>query len=122
MSEKAHVLINYDNCVATITLNRPQRGNSLTPNMVQQLIDAFEKIKDNKDIRVVVLTGSGKYFCTGMDLTPTNQSEMGDRLKDGAKLSSFSLPAFSVILIMLVSSRISTCASTQLIQNDIWYV
>lgn len=65
---KGNVLYSVANRVATITLNRPERGNSLTPAMVVAVIEAFEKVEKDLDVHVVVLTGNGKYFCTGMDL------------------------------------------------------
>jgi enoyl-CoA hydratase/carnithine racemase len=67
------VLYSVSNRVATITLNRPERGNSITPAMVTEIIDAFERVEKDIDVQVVVLTGNGKYFCTGMDLQPGAQ-------------------------------------------------
>jgi hypothetical protein len=53
--------------VAWVRLDRPRRGNALTPSMCQQLVDVLDKVsKDvSKRIRVLILTGTGKYFCTG---------------------------------------------------------
>ncbi|KAL7748885.1 hypothetical protein RI367_005798 [Sorochytrium milnesiophthora] len=55
--------------VATITLNRPKSGNSLDSGAVQELARRLREAEDDPDVRVVVLTGSGKFFCTGMSLT-----------------------------------------------------
>lgn len=41
------------------------------------------KIKDDDNIRVVVITGNGKFFCTGMDLGSSNQAEMAARVRSG---------------------------------------
>lgn len=54
--------------VATITLNRPDRGNALTPGMVSGIIDIFRQIESETSVDIVVITGSGRFFCTGMDL------------------------------------------------------
>ncbi|WP_317451308.1 enoyl-CoA hydratase/isomerase family protein [Gordonia jinghuaiqii] len=57
-----------DNGVATITWNRPDRKNGLNKSMVDQAIDALESVWGNDACRVVVLTGAGTSFCSGMDL------------------------------------------------------
>jgi enoyl-CoA hydratase/carnithine racemase len=54
--------------VATITLNRPDRLNALTFEVYRELTDTFAQLKTNKDIRVVVITGSGRAFCSGGDV------------------------------------------------------
>lgn len=54
-----------------ITLNRPERRNSISPKMTLELLDAFRKFDEDDQIKVVVLTGSGdKAFCAGGDLAP----------------------------------------------------
>jgi methylglutaconyl-CoA hydratase len=57
----------YDSGIATITLNRPERRNALSTSLLQELLVAFEKI-ESSDAQVVVLAGSGKAFCAGLDL------------------------------------------------------
>lgn len=54
--------------IATITLNRPERLNALTFEVYRELTDTFAALRDEKDIRVVVITGSGRAFCTGGDV------------------------------------------------------
>jgi methylglutaconyl-CoA hydratase len=54
--------------VRTITLNRPERRNALTPQMQTELIDALEAASVSGTTRVVVLTGAGSAFCGGLDL------------------------------------------------------
>ncbi|MFI0451118.1 enoyl-CoA hydratase-related protein [Actinomadura sp. 6N118] len=54
--------------IATITLNRPQRMNAYTYVMRAEMLDAFDKIDADDDVRVVVVTGAGKAFCAGADL------------------------------------------------------
>lgn len=68
MSE-APILVNITNQVATITLNRPKKGNALTAAMNDHLLDILPKLANDPQVRVLVLTGAGKYFCTGMDLS-----------------------------------------------------
>src|SRR5918993_1431358 len=54
--------------IATITLNRPERLNALTFEVYRELIDTFAALKDAREVRVVVITGSGKAFCSGGDV------------------------------------------------------
>lgn len=55
--------------IATLTLNRPQSGNSLSHELVRALQAAWDEIDTDASVRVVVLAASGRLFCTGHDLT-----------------------------------------------------
>lgn len=63
------LLHEINNNILTITLNRPEQLNAFTVEMANELIAAFEKANDNDEIRAIVVTGSGKAFCAGMDLS-----------------------------------------------------
>lgn len=55
--------------VATVTLNRPEQRNALSGLMLRELVDAMGRVRDDPDVRAVVLTGAGeKVFCAGADL------------------------------------------------------
>ncbi len=54
--------------IATITLNRPERLNAITFEVYRELTDFFAKLRDEKDVRVVVITGAGRAFCSGGDV------------------------------------------------------
>jgi enoyl-CoA hydratase/carnithine racemase len=54
--------------VATITLNRPERLNALTFEVYRELTDAFAALRDETAVRVVVITGAGRAFCSGGDV------------------------------------------------------
>ncbi len=56
------------NGVATITLNRPEVYNALNDEITFELQDAFKSVAKDQSVRVVVLTGEGKAFCSGQDL------------------------------------------------------
>ncbi len=55
--------------VATITLNRPDKLNALNPQMFQDLSDALDRIEADAGLRCLLITGSGRGFCAGADLT-----------------------------------------------------
>ena len=66
------VLYEVADRVATITLNRPEALNSLDPESLVELNDAFQRANADAEVRVVILTGTGgKAFCTGSDLKKT---------------------------------------------------
>src|SRR6059058_726923 len=56
------------NGVATITLNRPDRLNALKFNIYQELTDTFYALREEKNVRAVVITGAGRAFCSGGDV------------------------------------------------------
>jgi enoyl-CoA hydratase/carnithine racemase len=57
-----------DKGIATITLNRPERLNAITFEVYRELTETFAALRDEKDVRVVVITGAGKAFCSGGDV------------------------------------------------------
>ena len=57
-----------DQGVATITLNRPERLNALTFEVYRELTDTFAALRDEPDVRVVIITGAGRAFCSGGDV------------------------------------------------------
>lgn len=67
----AYTQIIYDvkNRIATITLNRPDKLNAFTKTMCDEMIAAFDEADADDDVRVVVVTGAGRGFCAGADLS-----------------------------------------------------
>lgn len=55
--------------ILTITLNRPDQLNAFTPQMAEELIDAFTRASDDDAVRGIIVTGAGRAFCAGMDLS-----------------------------------------------------
>lgn len=55
--------------ILTLRLHRPDELNSFTVTMADELVDAFGRASADDDVRAVVVTGSGRAFCAGMDLT-----------------------------------------------------
>jgi enoyl-CoA hydratase/carnithine racemase len=55
--------------VLLLTLSRPDKLNSFTPTMANELIDAYKRASSDDSVRVIVVTGAGRAFCAGMDLS-----------------------------------------------------
>jgi methylglutaconyl-CoA hydratase len=79
--------LEYSGEIAMITLSRPEKRNAITAEMIAELLSAFSEVEASP-ARVLILTGSGKAFCSGMDLealktlatqSPTEQREDADR-------------------------------------------
>ncbi|MFN8035849.1 MAG: enoyl-CoA hydratase-related protein [Acidimicrobiia bacterium] len=63
------LLYRVDNGVAWITLNRPDAGNAITPDVRNRLIERLAEVNESYEVRAVVITATGeKHFCTGADL------------------------------------------------------
>src|ERR1700676_597720 len=60
--------------IATITLNRPERMNALTPGLEAELHGAFDAADADRAVRVIILTGNGEAFCAGYDQAQTSTS------------------------------------------------
>jgi enoyl-CoA hydratase len=63
--------------VAVLTLNRPEKLNALSYELVEDLHAALDGIRADNGCRVVVLTGAGRGFCSGLDLTDANPDKAG---------------------------------------------
>jgi methylglutaconyl-CoA hydratase len=59
--------VEIENQVALITLNRPEKRNAISPEMIRELLGSLDEIAEGA-ARAVILTGAGKAFCAGMDL------------------------------------------------------
>ncbi len=79
-----HLIYQIKESICTITLNRPEVYNALNADLIQEIIDAFTQAGEDKEVRVVVLTGVGeKAFCSGADLKNGigNATSLGESLR-----------------------------------------
>lgn len=77
------VLTHVADGIATITLNRPEKLNALTRPLCDELVAALRATSTDRSVRVVVITGAGRAFCAGADLTILGSD--GDALVRGGK-------------------------------------
>ena len=91
MSDEEQIKVAEDAGIVTITLNRPERLNAFVGHMRRDLAEALEEAGSDPDVRVVVLTGTGRAFCAGGDvnfmaeLVERNDSEEFARLLGAAR-------------------------------------
>lgn len=83
MAGTDHCLIERDGHVVVVTMNRPERRNAWSPEMLAGMREAWDLIDGDDDVRVGVLTGAGGTFCAGMDLKTMNASRSSSEGDDG---------------------------------------
>ncbi|MCL7032923.1 hypothetical protein MKW94_030669 [Papaver nudicaule] len=66
------------NGIGTITINRPKSLNSLTRAMIVDLAKSVKRLNEDECVKVIILTGSGRAFCSGVDLTAAEDVFKGD--------------------------------------------
>ncbi|MCB0309815.1 MAG: 2-(1,2-epoxy-1,2-dihydrophenyl)acetyl-CoA isomerase [Bdellovibrionales bacterium] len=71
------ILVNIKSGVAEVTLNRPDKLNSLTHQMSEELLKALQDISQDKKIRSILLCGAGRAFCAGQDLKEVSPARDG---------------------------------------------
>ena len=64
-----HLTVAHEGSIALVTLNRPQRRNALSLELMLELISCFKEIGSDRDLRAVILAAAGKVFCSGHDLS-----------------------------------------------------
>ena len=62
------ILFTIENQIARITFNREASGNAFSETTYQEVIDAVASVEENPDVKAIVITGAGKYFCAGGDI------------------------------------------------------
>lgn len=77
------LLLKKEDNIATLTLNRPERLNAINAQMMEELPRALHDIAQDKELRVLILTGAGRAFCAGGDISqPTDSSGFGATVQE----------------------------------------
>jgi enoyl-CoA hydratase len=76
-ADEAPLLLDISEGVAQLTLNRPQRKNALSPQLLTDLSRCFRELQADPAVRVAILTGAGDAFCAGLDLNVLAESPEG---------------------------------------------
>jgi enoyl-CoA hydratase len=83
MNSEKPVLLEIQKGIAIITLNRPEKKNSLNQAALTAFFNHIDEVDSNDDIRVAIITGSGNSFCAGLDLGAFGKEELIDVRGDG---------------------------------------
>ena len=83
------ILYSVNDAVARITLNRPEKRNALNDELIAEIKRSLEKASAEEDVRVIVISGAGKDFCSGADLSALQkiaQASVADNAEDARSL------------------------------------
>ena len=94
-----HILYAVDQGILTLTLNRPDKLNAFTHTMLREMLDALDRADADDDVRVIIVTGAGRGFCAGADLSAgagsfnhaAEQDRSADTHRDGGGLLTLRL-------------------------------
>jgi enoyl-CoA hydratase len=81
--EAPHALVEQDGHKLVVTMNRPQARNALSGDMLAIMEQAWVRANSDPEIRVVILTGAGGYFCAGADLKSMNERPPSESFESG---------------------------------------
>jgi enoyl-CoA hydratase len=82
-SSQPHALVEQEGHTLVVTMNRPEKKNALSGEMLAIMEEAWDRVNEDDDIRVCILTGAGGAFCAGADLKAMGSSHPGDSFSGG---------------------------------------
>ena len=85
-STTEELLVDFEDGILTITMNRPERLNAISGPMLGQLSRSLQEANTDPEVRCIILTGAGRGFCSGLDL----KEQMASR-ENGAARRGFQL-------------------------------
>ena len=95
------LVVDREGPVATLRMNNASRLNALSPTLTRELLDALEQLRDDQSARAIVLTGEGRGFSAGADLTALQEPYMrGER----AQLSTFLRDGYNRLIPLLAET------------------
>ena len=111
-----HIDIACEGPIAIITLNRPQRRNALSLELMLELLECLDQLGRNRETRAVILAAAGKVFCSGHDLSEMTGRDVGEyrRIFDVCSELMMKLQAIPQPVIAEVQG-IATAAGCQLV-------
>jgi enoyl-CoA hydratase len=83
-SKQPDALVEQRGHTLVVTLNRPEARNALSTEMLSLMVEAWDRVDGDDDIRCCVLTGAGGYFCAGMDLKSLSAKPPGESFTEGS--------------------------------------
>jgi 2-(1,2-epoxy-1,2-dihydrophenyl)acetyl-CoA isomerase len=102
------VILEKEDGVAILTLNRPDKLNALNARIMAEIASAVTEVDEDDDMKVLIITGAGRGFCSGADLTP---STSGERVMPGRRLLLEPLTGLGRIARVIASTDKPTIAA-----------
>ena len=84
---ESNIVLEAEDGIATITLNRPDKLNAYTTEMGDEVTSAMRRLRDDSAVRVVILTGAGRAFCAGVDLEHLKAHNSGNDARTNSTTS-----------------------------------
>ena len=103
-----NILFEVVDGIARLTLNRPDKLNSFTGEMHGELRVALDHVQNDKNIRVLVLTGAGRAFCAGQDLADPDMQKVDGKMPDIGNLVEAN---YKPLILRLQNLRVPTIAA-----------
>ena len=82
--DQPHALVEQVGHTLVVTMNRPEKRNALSGEMLAIMSDAWDRVNDDEDVRVCILTGAGGAFCAGADLSAMTETHPSERFEEGS--------------------------------------
>ncbi|MEO6956075.1 MAG: enoyl-CoA hydratase-related protein [Antricoccus sp.] len=111
--------------IATITMDRPDRGNVYNWDMAEAMIEAFDRADADQSVRVLIVTGAGKYFCVGMDidafgdLGDDDRAKIGGYTRDGGGMFALRILQMRKPVIMAMNGSAAGIGMTMTLGADV---
>lgn len=123
----SEITVQADGAVATVTLNRPEALNAITPTMLAELNTAFDELAGRPDVTVIVLTGAGRAFSAGVDLKALGdrtlvQGKVGDILDVPARALTAKVTSLDKVVVAKVNGHCFTGALELALACDLMVV
>lgn len=106
--EFANISLHLDGSIARLTLNRPEKLNSLNDETNRELLAALDLVQDHAPARVLVITGAGRAFCAGQDLADPAMQAKDGKLPD---IGNVVEKNFKPLVLRLQNLRMPTIAA-----------
>ena len=105
------VLINVEEGIALLTLNRPDRLNAWTAEMQLMYFDLLERCAGREDVGAIVVTGAGRGFCAGADMQNLHALANDDGVPTSRAFSAATKNAYRIIAVARLRRSTSFCLS-----------
>ena len=96
MSDAPHLLVEDDDAILIATLNRPEKLNAITPQIMELFEEALQRFRDTPALKVMLIRATGRYFCSGVDLRaggekPADMARSAVQIRENHRLKTLGM-------------------------------